>query len=277
VSSRQLHLLGEVTLGYVHWVNTEALQRRIAALRPDQQDRLDVIMQALEAITDLDLLPNSDIVSRDWAVQFADVLQLHHSVSAEPFTKDKFEYAVVEMARILRIDATKAPKGNPGWDITFNGQRVSLKTQADKNIKPGRLHISKFMELGRGSWAVESDLVGLRQRMFDHMSRYDRIISLRALAIGQEWFGEFRYQYELVEIPKELLSRSANFIPTMIVDSTQSPKPGICKVLDDRSELIFELYFDGGTERKLQIRNLRKSDCIVHATWTFTRPTGPLV
>jgi type II restriction enzyme len=126
------------------------------------------------------------------------------------------------------------------------------------------------MELGKGSWVVESDLVALRQRMFDHMGRYDRILTLRALAINQEWFeARLRFQYELVEIPKELLFRSAKFIPTMITNSKQNPKPGICRVLDDRQEPVFELYFDGGTERKLQIRNLRKSDCVVHATWTF--------
>ena len=31
----------------------------------------------------------------------------------------------------------------------------------------------------------------------------------------------------------------------------------------------YQLYFDGGTERKLQIKNLRKDLCTVHATWVF--------
>ncbi len=31
----------------------------------------------------------------------------------------------------------------------------------------------------------------------------------------------------------------------------------------------FQLYFDGGTERKLQIKHLLKSLCVVHAEWKF--------
>lgn len=31
----------------------------------------------------------------------------------------------------------------------------------------------------------------------------------------------------------------------------------------------YALYFDGGTERKLQIKSLRKSLCVVHASWEF--------
>ena len=31
----------------------------------------------------------------------------------------------------------------------------------------------------------------------------------------------------------------------------------------------FSLYFDGGTERKLQIKHLRKDLCKIHATWIF--------
>jgi len=51
--------------------------------------------------------------------------------------------------------------------------------------------------------------------------------------------------------------------------SKQNPKPGYCSVTDDEGNVKFKLYFDGGTERKLQIKNLRKDLCIVHATWEF--------
>jgi len=59
-------------------------------------------------------------------------------------------------------------------------------------------------------------------------------------------------------------------------NSRQNPKPGYGSVFDNSSplgsafgELKYELYFDGGTERKLQVRKLSKSLCKVHANWQF--------
>jgi type II restriction enzyme len=52
-------------------------------------------------------------------------------------------------------------------------------------------------------------------------------------------------------------------------DSRQNPKPGYGYVRDAAGGLKYSLYFDGGTERKLQIRALQKRLCQVHATWAF--------
>jgi hypothetical protein len=62
--------------------------------------------------------------------------------------------------------------------------------------------------------------------------------------------------------------------------SRQNPVPASCfvpidpsKPADGRAYLsntLLELYFDGGTERKLQIRKILKAHCIVHATWRVT-------
>ena len=161
--------------------------------------------------------------------------------------------------------ALLAARGNPGHDITIDGQKCSLKTQADRNISENRLHISKFMELGRGRWtdSVE-DLVGLREQFIEHLKAYDRIFSLRCLSkYPRNW------RYELVEIPKLLLLESIHGQLRIITGSTQMPKPGYCDVYDDSGKIKFQLYFDGGTERKLQIRNLLKYYCTVHAIWDF--------
>ncbi|WP_410175673.1 hypothetical protein [Limnoraphis robusta] len=45
------------------------------------------------------------------------------------------------------------------------------------------------------------------------------------------------------------------------------PKPGYCYIRDEFGEDKFRLYFDGGTERKLQIQRLQKKYCRVHALW----------
>jgi type II restriction enzyme len=123
------------------------------------------------------------------------------------------------------------------------------------------------MELGKGQWNDNpDDLEGLRQQFLFHMQSYDRILVLRALEKAPQW------KYELVEIPKDLLSRARYGRLEMRLHSRQVPKPGYCFVDDESGQNLFNLYFDGGTERKLQIKNLRKERCRVHATWEFVIP-----
>lgn len=198
---------------------------------------------------------------------FGDALRIHHSFSVEPFTKDKFEYA---LEKVINFDdgrrAKLSSKGNPGHDITIDGIPVSLKTQADKSIKEDRIWISKFMELGKGNWGNKpSDLLGLRDMFIAHLKSYQKIFTLRTLSKSPDW------RYELVEIPKDLLALAKAGRLQMKEESRQSPKPGYCFVEQDGVEL-FQLYFDGGSERKLQVKNLLKEKCIVHAKWSFSIP-----
>ena len=210
------------------------------------------------------LTKESDLFDKTTLNNFGDALRIHHSFSQEPFSKDKFEYVLEQVLILSGQNAKLAPKGNRGHDISINGSPVSLKTQADKGIKKDRLWISKFMELGRGVWGDNpKDLEGLRDEFLLHMRSYERILSLRAINKAPDW------HYELVEIPKHLLELAASGKLEMKRNSKQYPKPGYCHVSDKTGNLIFQLYFDGGSERKLQIKNLMKINCIVHATWKF--------
>jgi len=194
-------------------------------------------------------------------------MRVHHSFSEEPFSKDKFEYVLVKVLSLSGRKAALASRGTPGHDATGDGIKISLKTQANKSIREETIWISKFMELGKRRWNDDpTDLVGLRQQIFDHMKHYDRIFSLRALKKGPLW------KYELVDIPKRLLARARNGNLEMKTDSPQTPKPGYCSVFSRDGHKLFDLYFDGGTERKLQIKNLKKDQCRVHATWEFIIP-----
>lgn len=202
-----------------------------------------------------------DLLLRD----FGDVLRIHHCFSKESLSKDRFEYAFERILNQCGKRATLAAKGNPGHDITIEDVPCSLKTQADANIKADKIHISKFMELGKGHWSARvRDLEGLRDQFFAHMAAYERIFTLRCLSKDPK-----RWHYELVEIPKALLEEAKDGKLSIRSKSKQSPKPGYCDVKEPRGELKYQLYFDGGTERKLQIKNLRKDLCIVHATWIF--------
>lgn len=236
----------KLTHGQLHWI-----QRVVEVFGKDHRFRVTV----------------SDIFDDTVLRNFGDALRIHHSFSAEPFSKDKFEYVLVEVLKISGRKAFLAPKGNPGHDVTVDDIKISLKTQADQGIKGNFLWVSKFMELGKGKWSNNpSELEGLRQQFFEHMRSYDRILSLRALQKAPHW------KYELVEIPKSILMLANSGILDMKLDSKQNPKPGYCYVSDAEGRKLFNLYFDGGTERKLQIKNLNKNLCRMHAIWEFFIP-----
>jgi hypothetical protein len=207
----------------------------------------------------------SDIISPCLLEEIGDALRLHHCFSREPFSKDKFEYLLERASNNCGVRAELASKGNPGHDITMGGVKFSLKTQANKGISRKSVYISKFMELGKGQWGDnEKDLIGLREQFFSHMKSYDRILVLRTVSKAPDG-----WKYEFAEIPKTLLQKASGGMLRMMHASRQHPKPGYCDVRDSKGDLLFQLYFDGGTERKLQIKSIKIENCIVHARRSF--------
>ncbi len=214
------------------------------------------------------VLNDESFMTEDWCLSFGDALMIHHAFSNEPFTKDKFEHALVNTAKMVEIKANFAPRGNRGHDIEIDSTRISLKTQADKGIKRDLIWISKYMELGKGEWTDKSEqLTGLVKMFLDHLEESDKILILRCLDKQPIW------HYELIEITKGVLKRSETGQLKMMMESKQMPKPGYCTVLSPENKIDFQLYFDGGTERKLQVKGLRKDLCRVIAEWTF-EPTA---
>jgi len=206
---------------------------------------------------------DSDFIDTCFLNSFGDSLLVHHCLSEASLSKDRFEHLLTSSARLCGRSATLAPPNNPGHDVTIDGVRYSLKTQADSNLKVSTIHISKFMELGKGAWGSNpSDLEGLLRQFLHHLERYERILVLRTLAKPPN-----PWEYELVEIPKKLLQEAANGTLEMNLKSQQNPKPGYCRVYDVNKAEKFRLYFDGGGERKLQVQNISKALCRVHATW----------
>lgn len=253
---------------------SDRIERLLAAIPELSDNRL----QLVDRVVSVFALPRnysrssaSEIISARTLEDFGDVLRLHHCFSREPFSKDKFEYALENVLRLSGVDAALAPRGQRGYDIRIDAENFSLKTEAAKAIQAKAIHISKFMELGGGQWGDNlNDLVGLRAQFLSALRNIQRILILRALKKGNP-----EYLYELVEIPKTLLERAATGRLEMMGNSTQFPKPGYCYV-EENGEAQFSLYFDGGGERKLQIKGLRKDLCLVHATWQFDPPTNTL-
>ena len=249
--------------------NFENFQQRIARLTSGQISLLDTIVDTFEQPITSSCHEQSDIASNDFLTAFGDMLKLHHTLSNDYLDKHRFEAVLERVFRILGHKVERPSMNNPGHDISVNDEKWSLKTQGNKNIRKEKLHISKFMELGKGQWKEESDLKGLRKMFLHHMEEYSRIFQLRYFALGDSSASQEKHFYELVEIPKTLLQESTQGHLEMRHNSTQTPKPGYCMVTDKSGNIKFQLYFDGGTERKLQIKNLQKHLCMVHATWKF--------
>jgi type II restriction enzyme len=211
--------------------------------------------------------PGSDVIPTDRALDgLGCVLRTHHLFSGEPFRREKLEYALERVASEGGRDVARAAsRTNRGYDLSVDSEKWSLKSQADKGIRRDVIWISKWMELGKGEWgANEQDLRRLCRMFIEHLRGYDRVFVLRCLTPTTNAV----HAYELLEIPKPImqLARKGDF--RMMHESRQFPKPGYCTVSDTKG-VMYELYFDGGTERKLQVKNLRRDLCRIHATWQF--------
>ena len=199
---------------------------------------IDKIVEVFSSPKEFRRSVTSTLINKQVLEDFGDVLRLHHCFSREPFSKDKFEYALEQVLQTQGIDANLASRGQRGYDLRIRGENFSLKTEAAKAIRTDTIHISKFMELGSGQWGDDpQDLQGLRKQFLSVLRGVQRILILRALQKGTP-----DYLYELVEIPKALLAKAATGRLKMKSASTQSPKPGYCYV-EENGKTLFSLYF----------------------------------
>lgn len=239
----------------------EAIRR----LTPKQQQWVKATILAFGTPRKYWRAADSDIVSQAVLDNLGDRLIGHHAGSRQALSKDRFEFAFETALNASGIIAELVKsRTNRGHDLTIAGIPVSLKTEAAANIKENLIHISKWMELGKGEW----ELSLLRDKFLDHMQSYERIFTLRCLDTDPA-----QVRYELVEIPKALMLEASSCELETCENSKQNPKPGYGYIRDATGQLKYVLYFDGGTERKLQIKKLRKDLCKVHATWSFGSAT----
>ena len=230
-------------------------------LTPVQQQLVRAIVLGFRLPRRFWRAPDSDLITELVVDNLGDRLLSHHAASRQSLSKDRFEFALESALNDSGISAQLVKsRTNRGHDITINQVPISLKTEAAANIREGTIHVSKWMELGRGVW----QLPVLRDLFLQHMQSYERIFTLRCLSSDPA-----KVRYELVEIPKALLLEAKSCELEISQASRQNPKPGYGHVKDAHGSLKYSLYFDGGTERKLQIKGLRKDLCMVHAAWTF--------
>lgn len=239
----------------------ESLSQQLEKLTPSQKMWVRAVIAQFKLPHTFTRNPKSDWITDEVLERLGDALRIHHALSRQPLTKDRFEFAFESALSLSGIPAQLVTsRTNRGHDITIARVPVCLKTEAAAGTHPDRIHVSKWMELGKGEWNLQL-LLG---HFLQHLQSYDRIFTLRCLKPGP-----MNFVYELVEIPKALLLEAEHCRLVTQERSRQNPKPGYGYVTDRNGVEKYALYFDGGTERKLQIKNLLKANCTVHATWTF--------
>jgi type II restriction enzyme len=232
---------------------------------PAEMDMLMSMAERLRDETRMEVDPHSDLLTEEIAHALCVRMRFHHALDADALTKDKFENAIASAFKDCGYSAIKAPRGNPGHDLTIGDVRYSLKTQADSKIRDAKVDIHKFMELGKGDWSdAPEHFRALSVQVEEHLGRYERILVFRRLK------RKTHEVYELVEIPKSLVLAALKLDPVISVESASAIKPATTELVDDDGTVL-RLYFDGGGERKLKIKDIRKAACHVHATWSFAR------
>lgn len=243
---------------------SEELLKLWETLNQTQKDHFLKLMRAYDLEKSY-ILYNNSFFNERFCNALGDKIIIHHSNSNRPLTKTLFEHAFNDALIESGSESILAEsRTNPGHDITINGIRASLKTEAAKNIKDKFIHVSKWMELGKGEWILQD----LLDRFISHLKNYEKIFTLRFISITGN-----KFKYQLVEIPKALLLESTFAKLEIMENSKQTPKPGYGYVTDSNGIEKFSLYFDGGTERKLQIKHLRIELCVIHAEWIYTLPS----
>ena len=160
---------------------TERLLPALVSLTPSQVGLITAAIEQFRLPCEFRRKEDSDFVTPGVLDMLGDALRIHHAFSRQALTKDRFEFALERSLIRAGVEAELVlSRTNRGHDITIGGVPVSLKTQADSKIRFNSLHISKYMELGKGTW----DLSLLRDMFIEHMRSYERIFQFRCLKRG---------------------------------------------------------------------------------------------
>lgn len=238
---------------------------KAASKLTSQRVRILVEMaNALGRQVEVEASPDSDLMTPLFVEDFTARLIVYHAMHEEKITKKTFEYIFrgASSAAGYSAELTGNPV-NPGADVTVDGTKFSLKTEAAKNLSVKCVHISKFME---ARWIrncrTEADFAREAcSRIIAHLASYDRIIVLRASDLS-----EGRVQYSLIEIPVNLLRLVKNLD---VADFTRPTRNGSSSAKVKVDGLVaFTVRLDGSVE-KVTMAGLRTDLCIEHASWAL--------
>lgn len=217
------------------------------------------------------LLERSDFVNDDWAEIFGLRLNLFHAdhLPGRKFGKEEFEHAFYwTMQKFNYVCTRPESKVWPGADVTidqFRGKKdyqLSLKTEASEKISSDLIYISKYREARaiRDCTNIKKMYDWIADELINYVSGHDSIMLLRCLPSEQQ-----KYQYDLIEVPGELLCSIFSCFHDDIVEHRGKNLSYSVPIYKDGKE-IMEWYFCGGVE-KVSIRKLHVNACKLHCSW----------
>ena len=246
----------------------QQLIRVVTDLDPVQVELLtevaSVMLRRVEEIVN----PDSDLVTPRFAANFRNRLLIHHATNESKLTKKAFEYAFKGASEASgRTGFITSSDTLSGVDVTVDGVRFSLKTEAAKEIKAEQITISKFSE---ARWIQQqATLDGIAReaatRIPAHLDHYDRILVLRVRELMSA-----RLQYEIVEIPHDLLRQVSAL--TAADFSPRTAQGGSSAKIIRSGKPAFTLRLDG-SDGKITIAGLQIAFCIRHASWIIPTVT----
>ena len=227
-----------------------------------EQRYLDGLLSAMRGPCDEAFPTESPIVSREFAKEFRATLLIHHYFLSAPLGTNSFEAAFVNAAIAAGHSIIQAPEGQRFWDVEMDGQKLSLKSTAARNLRVRSLHISKLCE---AAWIQDVRGAGQREdqtkRLFaEYTATVDSIIQIRLF--------KKKAFYELVEIPTTLLTQVAD-VPRAEF-APDGPSIGI-PVGKDPADFTLKL---DRSDAKITLANINKEVCSVLATWQLEPSLG---
>ena len=144
----------------------------------------------------------------------------------------------------------------PSYDVLVGRERLSLKTETGRGTNPSFIKITKLCTTEREPWTAEV----LITRVIDHLSRYDRMLMLRAIWGGGQAF--FRYQFVEVPLTLLLLISTVTLAPVGKLRERRS----LAGNVRDKEGVAFRVSFDGA-DGKCVISALPMTRCSVLRQW----------
>jgi hypothetical protein len=189
------------------------------------------------------------------------VVQQHHLLYPRMPPQGIFFEALVERAfRLTGIHPAQVVPTTPNVpreDLQIPQARISIKTETGIGTKPDLINITKLCTTEREPWNSPT----LIERAIEHLSRYDRILMLRAI---RNVPGMIHYQ--LVDIPIPLLTHMRTI--TVGPVGRRVARQSLGGDVLEGNERLFHVHFDG-TDGKCQIQRLLVSRCNMLLEWEY--------
>jgi len=196
----------------------------------------------------------------DFLIAIRALVNVHHSIYRKiPPQGIYFESLVEEAFRQIRqpfavIEPTA--RNQPTHDLLVEGLRISLKTETGLGTDSEYVHMTKLCTTEREPWEPRV----LIARVMEHLSRYDIILTLRAI-----WETPLIH-YQWLEIPVETLRRIEGAQLASV--GRRTGRSSLAADVLRGEEKIFRVHFDG-SDGKCQISRLRIRHCRMLLEWDF--------